>query len=70
MILMPALYDFATCPSLHEVTKSRICLRTKNKILFLIFIKDTIIALNFFLFEGQNTLWESGEILLSIFPKI
>ncbi|EXZ92864.1 hypothetical protein M070_4069 [Bacteroides fragilis str. A7 (UDC12-2)] len=40
MILMPALYDFATCPpSLHESDEIKNMPAHKNKILFLIFIK-------------------------------
>ena len=40
MILMPALYDFATCPpSLHESDEIKNMPAHKNKILFFIFIK-------------------------------
>lgn len=55
-------------PPYTRVTKSRICLRIKTRYFFNIH-QDTIIALNFFSLKDKNTLWESGEILLSVFPK-
>lgn len=55
-------------PLYTRVTKSRICLRIKTRYFFNIH-QDTIIALNFFSLKDKNTLWESGEILLSVFPK-